>query len=711
MTTKIFDYGTSVSFSAPTTPSIPSDTGPLTDPGILDATTHVTYATVSAAISGSNAGDLIEIPAGTYVADFPKIRHDLTLEAVGGLAHLETPGQPLNGQGILVTDANVTVDGLELSGATVPDNNGAGIREESGSLTVLNSYIHDNQDGILTSGVLAGATLTIDHSEFADNGAGDGKTHNLYAGQLDLVDITNSYFTDAVVGHDIKSRALDTVIEDNRIQDPTGSTSYEIDLPNGNVATIENNVIEKGPNSQAGAFIHYGGNDTSPPSPVAADSSLTISGNTVIDDKGSTPFVFDQASITAGGPLVVPTVTGSVFYGLPGGAGQVVQGLPGTLYDTPINTFLPISQEPTLDTSVPFALACYCVGTHIATEAGSVAIEALREGDCVLTLSGGEPIARPVKWIGRRRIDLIAHPRPEAVAPVRIRRDAFADNVPHTDLLLSPDHAVFVDGKLICAHQLINRTTIRQETDWTSVDYYHVELERHAILLAEGLPAESYLDTGNRGFFGNSDEPRVLHPDLTGGTDYPTRKVGSCAPFVSDEANVRPVWQRLADRAAAIGLPAPQRATTTEANLRLRAKHYEQTYGKPVYADSNLVIFVLPRGATKVRLISRAQPPTEARPWLDDRRRLGVRVKRIVLRGANELHEIPMDHPGLTKGWWNIERDGQMMSRWTDGDAVVPLPAMDDPVLLELHLAGQMVYAVEAEPESQPAPHRSAVAA
>jgi hypothetical protein len=86
-------------------------------------------------------------------------------------------------------------------------------------------------------------------------------------------------------------------------------------------------------------------------------------------------------------------------------------------------------------------------------------------------------------------------------------------------------------------------------------------------------------------------------------------------------------------------------------------------------------------------------------------------VKRIVLRGANELREIPMDYPDLTKGWWDIERDGQIMSRWTTGDAVVPLPAMDGPVMLEVHLAKQMIYAVEAEPQSQSAPHRSTVVA
>jgi len=191
----------------------------------------------------------------------------------------------------------------------------------------------------------------------------------------------------------------------------------------------------------------------------------------------------------------------------------------------------------------------------------------------------------------------------------------------------------------------------------------------------------------------------VLHPDLTDETDYPMREAGSCVPFVSDEASVRPVWQRLADRAAALGLPVSQPATTMDPDLRLRSRQSQPAKGTPVHQDDNLVIFVVPRGSREIRLISRAQAPTETRPWLDDRRKLGVRVKRIVLRGANDLREIPMDHPNLTKGWWDIERDEHSMSRWTDGDAVVPLPMMNGPVMLELHLAGKMIYVLEAASE------------
>jgi hypothetical protein len=346
-------------------------------------------------------------------------------------------------------------------------------------------------------------------------------------------------------------------------------------------------------------------------------------------------------------------------------------------------------------TDVFLSTVCYVRGTMIRTPAGEQPIETLRSGMQVITLVDGEEIPQTVTWLGHRRISLAGHPQPETVAPIRIERDAFADGMPRRDLMVSPDHAIFVDGMLICAKQLVNGTTIRQERDGRAVHYYHVELDQHAILLAEGLPAESYIDTGNKGFFANSGSPLVLHPDLTDEIDYPTREAGSCAPFVTDEANVQPVWQRLADRAAAIGRTVSQRVTTTDASLRLVA---DGRTVKPVFSDSQRVIFALRGGASEVRLVSSAQSPTEARPWLEDRRRLGVRVKRIALRGGGEIREVPVDHPELTRGWWAVERDGQMISRWTDGEAVLPLPAMRGHVMLEIHLAGAMTFVEDAVP-------------
>ena len=276
------------------------------------------------------------------------------------------------------------------------------------------------------------------------------------------------------------------------------------------------------------------------------------------------------------------------------------------------------------------------------------------------------------------------------MAPIRIERDAFADNVPHRDLLVSPDHAIFVDGKLICARQLVNGTTIRREKGWFSVD-----------LLSRGT--ERPRDPVGRGVAGGELprhwQPKVLRQrgraaGAAPGSDLRNRPSNArdrllCTVRVG-RGERRPVWQRLADRAG-----SSRKGTTTDADPRLVA---DGRTVKPVYNDDDRVMFMLPRGAREIRLVSRAQSPTEARPWLNDQRRLGMRVKRIVLRDGDETREVPMDHPDITRGWWNIEHDGPMMSRWTNGEAVLPLPPTRGPAMLEIYLAGGMTYIVDVAP-------------
>ncbi len=113
------------------------------------------------------------------------------------------------------------------------------------------------------------------------------------------------------------------------------------------------------------------------------------------------------------------------------------------------------------DTIQAMQMACFVGGTMISTPAGDVAVETPRPGQRVITLIDGAAIPRTVRWAGHRRIHLTRHPRADRMAPIRVERDAFADNVAHTDLLVSPDRAVFVDGKLTCAGQLANGSTNR----------------------------------------------------------------------------------------------------------------------------------------------------------------------------------------------------------------------------------------------------------
>ena len=102
---------------------------------------------------------------------------------------------------------------------------------------------------------------------------------------------------------------------------------------------------------------------------------------------------------------------------------------------------------------------------------------------------------------------------------------------------------------LIPARRLINGATIVQDRNLRSVEYFHVELETHALLIAEGLLAESYLDTGNRAFYDNAGLAMVLHPEFSVNACLKTWQEDACAPLAVVDAVVEPVWQRLAARA------------------------------------------------------------------------------------------------------------------------------------------------------------------
>jgi Hint domain len=391
-------------------------------------------------------------------------------------------------------------------------------------------------------------------------------------------------------------------------------------------------------------------------------------------DIGSLPFSSQYTTSYSGTTLTISTDAGTVF----------------TIADINNPGSFSLADDGSGGTEVT---VCYARGTMIRTPDNDVPVESLKPGDHVMTVAGGELVPVPVRWVGTRRVNLAAHPRPMLVAPVLIERGAFADDVPHRDVLISPDHAILVDGKLICARQLLNGTTIRQDSDRRSVVYHHVELQSHSIMLAEGLPVESYLDSGNRGFFANAALPCPPYPDLTSEVDNPTREANSCVPFATDAAAIRPIWQRLADRAATIGRRSVQPRTTDESDLRLLVGG---RLIKPVIAGDRMSTFPLPPGTTEVRLISRVAAPSDTRPWLDDRRRLGVRVVRLVLRSREELHDIPLDHPCLAAGWWAVERDGTELHRWTDGDAVLPLPATSGASTLEVRVAGSVAYVAAA---------------
>jgi hypothetical protein len=186
-------------------------------------------------------------------------------------------------------------------------------------------------------------------------------------------------------------------------------------------------------------------------------------------------------------------------------------------------------------------VTCYAAGTRIATPAGERPIEALAVGDMVHTVLSGP---RPIIWIGRRHIVLARHPAPDRVRPIRIAAGAFGSGLPRRDLLLSPDHAVYVDGVLIPIRTLVNGDSIAPAAG-TTVTYHHVELAQHDVLLAEGLPAESYLDAQTRDSFDNGGRVMRAH------ADFASRvwEAAGCAPLLVCGPALDAVRARLAAQA------------------------------------------------------------------------------------------------------------------------------------------------------------------
>ena len=184
------------------------------------------------------------------------------------------------------------------------------------------------------------------------------------------------------------------------------------------------------------------------------------------------------------------------------------------------NTTLAPRQRVSFDsnnTPTDYAPVCFVTGTRIRTARGEVAVEDLRVGDRAVTASGA---LRPVIWIGHRSLDGAGKTLPQAQQPIRIRAGAFGPGLPVRDLSLSPGHPVLVGadaegqgGHLVPVMGLINGTSIAREPA-TAVTYWHVELDSHDILLAEGLPAESYLDWGDRPFFTEASDHALHNPDF-----------------------------------------------------------------------------------------------------------------------------------------------------------------------------------------------------
>ncbi len=261
------------------------------------------------------------------------------------------------------------------------------------------------------------------------------------------------------------------------------------------------------------------------------DNQFLFSDEILIDVDGSLVIVGTFAGTTS--------VSGSLFVVIDAGDGDYILFGPAT----PDYADFPDSFADLVIDGSPFTV-CFLAGTRIATPAGERRVEELAIGDHVVTADGR---VVPVRWVGVQTVVSLFADRLRTF-PIRVTAGALGEELPKRDLLVSPDHALMLDGVLAQAGALVNGTTIVRETAMPErFTYFHVELEDHSLILAEGVPAETFLDTVTRRRFDNFAEYEALYgatvPQLT---ELPAPRIKSARQLPTA------LRERLAARALAL---------------------------------------------------------------------------------------------------------------------------------------------------------------
>ena len=289
---------------------------------------------------------------------------------------------------------------------------------------------------------------------------------------------------------------------------------------------------------------------------------------------------------------------------------------------------------------------CFLPGTMIGTPAGERKIENLRIGDLVTTLHNGD---RRIKWIGTGRV-LSTPGRRSAATPVIVRRHALAHKVPNEDLHVTKAHSLYLDGVFIPVEFLVNHRTILWDDQAREITVFHIELDSHDIILANGAPVETFRDDGNRWMFQNA------------GRDWNTQPEKPCAPVLTRGLVVDAIWRQLLNRAGPRTLPP----LTADPDMHLIVD------GKRVDSAERAgesVRFRLLGRPEHVHIASRTGSPCEL-GLARDPRELGVAVRRITIRNQAASVTIPADDSRLTTGFHDFEP--QLDQRWTNGYAPIP---------------------------------------
>jgi hypothetical protein len=282
-------------------------------------------------------GDRLEVVAGAayQTCDLAIAASNVDVVGVCGTPTLTYQGCPQAGKkGILITKGSeIRLENLELTGQNVSDGNGAGVRHEGGNLLVRYTFMHDGQQGILTSGISHGA-LTIQHARFERLGA-DGQAHGIYVNRAtDQLLIQNSLFLRSKdQGHEVKSRAQKTTIECSVLASLDGADSYSLDLPNGGQVLVKNSVLQQGKPSVNNSIMTFS-SEAGTPTARNFDQSLVMQNNIIIDDRGTGTFLrFRQFAASASNAATVFELTQNQLVGFDA-ADKLLSPIEGSMPET-----------------------------------------------------------------------------------------------------------------------------------------------------------------------------------------------------------------------------------------------------------------------------------------------------------------------------------------------------------------------------------------
>ncbi|QNT77599.1 Hint domain-containing protein [Entomobacter blattae] len=311
-------------------------------------------------------------------------------------------------------------------------------------------------------------------------------------------------------------------------------------------------------------------------------------------------------------------------------------------------------------------LKCFLSGTLIETTSGWRAVDEIEVGDQVITYVDGNTVSRSVVWVGSSNVKASADN-----FLIRIVRNALADNVPSSDLYVTEEHCLFFDGNFVPARMLVNGSSISRVYDMDTFRVYHIELEEHAVINAQGVMTESYLHTDNLYNLKSVGKVTKLHASRQ------VWGVDSAAPLNTERGFVEPIYRFLEQRAVSLGMEQKVVSVETTYDPSLS---FITSSGKDLYFSrkNNWVFVTIPQGVNEVYVKSNSVKLSEMEgPFVDDRRNLGVLVGKVLQVTNEEIADINIFESGQGNGWYICSKS----ANWTNGYSKISLELQDQSVL------------------------------